>query len=970
MDLAVTIKGMPPIYFFKMEMEMRLKQTAIILLSIKVALVSFIANVNAQEINLDSYVKCADLVCYQALNDKTKYFYLPDQPRIATKGGKPQFSFMKYVRNETATEAGTNQATGGGLVHFLVTYGVSNERIAAAKADLLEKNAAAELLGPIVYRKGNFALITSFKEENEITTKTVAVGKAPLMEGQKTAVSMALTKEGAELLWESFQSDTPDISLVFDMEFAGVRKPYEATLEADWSQVSKSQRLNAGFKYKWFGADVDMLFQELRQSGAVKITTKGTNASMDSIIQSANAKLLQVMFDGSGGDDLKRFSQEKGYENLDRAAKQLKEGAMARKSSGAAAQPWLNIQPEKFYMAILDFVIPSAHADTKTKEQQLEEAREMFRKAQTHYTKQDYSGAIKLAQQANSVFQSIKGRPSIGSYWVMARSNYQLEKYDDAIKYFKIVIDTIPNEEHAANKKLEGPAYVYIAECIHYKKGSKTEAISYLEAAPGLAAKDRYRMHRHIGDVYELLGEKTPAYKAFKEAASGLSDIDEGGKHSRKRAKELSAEIYSEARKLEGIARSSKYKVEQTQMALASYENYKSIVEPTGQRAKDVDGRIRILKKKLKDAGAEPIAKVAASNTSAAKGGGAKDKTVASNSKGTAGSSKPGSSKAGSSTTGSSTAGSAKKGSAKQGSTTKDSSKAGASVANKSSKPAAKKKPTIASKARKAGFPGISLVASYKLRKIKRSGKLKYQLNHYRNETQAFAMAENIGDLFDKYGDDSSIFRAVNIDDPVFKQRDILITLDGQDSQTFGKHINFVTVQMKKLHQAGDLTTDEVVITPEIFNSKSNSFMMTYGWKGDEDRSRWINYQYRTIWSFHGGIEVKSEWEEKDSAVLSLKPPHRYRSISIEGVGETLAKAKVRHAVVKVTSYVEGKPIVTQTTVRNIGIAPSSVIDIPEGQHRESKIDITWYLVGGKKVNAKPKSLEGDIIYWDELPGA
>ena len=79
---------------------------------------------------------------------------------------------------------------------------------------------------------------TSFKEGDSGHTKTVAVGKAPLMEGQKAAVSMALTREGAEILWESFKSDTPDISLVFDMEFSGVREPYEAIIEADWSRVS------------------------------------------------------------------------------------------------------------------------------------------------------------------------------------------------------------------------------------------------------------------------------------------------------------------------------------------------------------------------------------------------------------------------------------------------------------------------------------------------------------------------------------------------------------------------------------------------------------------------------------------------------------------------------------------------------------------------------------------------------------
>ncbi|THB72612.1 MAG: tetratricopeptide repeat protein [Gammaproteobacteria bacterium] len=954
---------------------MGIKINAVLIMKMVVVYLLLITNAVAQEVNLDSYTKCGDLICYQALNDPNQYYYLPDQPRIAIKNGKPQFSFMKYVRNQSATEAGINQAQGGGLVHFLVTYGVTRERIDAAKAQLQEKNEAANLVGPIVYRKGNFALITSFKEANGVTTKTVAVGKAPLMEGQKTAVSMALTKEGAELLWESFKSDTPDISLVFDMEFAGVRKPYEATLEADWAQVSKSQRISAGFKYKWFGADVDMLFQELRQTGAVKITTKGSDANMDSIIQSANAKLLNVMFDSSGADELKRFSQEKGYENLDRAAKLLKEGANSRKAKASYYQPELNINLEKFSAAIASFFVPSAYAETKTKEQLLLEARELFKKAQTQYSKQDYTGAVKLAKQADAQYQSLKGMPSVGSNWVMAKSYYQLENYDEAIKYFKIVIDTVPRIDHVKNKQLEGPAHVFIAECIHYKKGSKSEAVSYLEAAPGLPAQDFHQMHAHIGEVYELLGEKIAAYKAYKVAISGLSETHDAGIQARKRAKELATQIYGEARKQDGIARSSNYKIEPTQKALAAYQNYKQIVEPTGQREKDVDGRIRMLTKKLKDAGVEP--------STAGSGSGDSHPTT---------SSVP-SSKAGTNTAGKG----AKKGTEKKSdSAMSDVNKAldgSASSGSKGSikadkpksvteanktKPAKKpssikppkKKPTLASKARKSGFPGFSLVASYKLRKIKRSGKLKYELNHYRNEMQAFAMAENIGALYKDWGDDSTIFRAVNIDDPVFKQRDILVTLDGQDATNFGKHINFVTVQMKKLHQSGDLTTDEVVITPNIFNDKNNSFMMTYGWKGDDDRNRWVNYQYRTTWSFHGGIEIKGEWGETDSAVLALKPPHTYRSISIEGVGQALQDAKVRHAVVKITSYVNEKPIVTQTTVRNIGIAPSTIIDIPEGRDLNSKLDITWYLVGGKKIKAKTKELEGDIVYWDELPGA
>jgi len=282
-----------------------------------------------QEINLDKMKKLGDVVCYQSLKDPATWYYLPDQPRLAMKNGKPQFSFMKYSRTSKTGKAGTNVAEGGGIVHFLVTYGTSKERVKAAQRRLQETNPDASIEGPIVYRKGSFALITSFQQDQESLVKTVAVGKAPLMEGQKAAVSMALSKQGAELLWESFKSDTPDISLVFDMEFAGVREPYEATIEADWSRVSKHKRLKAGLKYSWFGADVDM---------------------------------LQVMFDPAPVDDLsKAAAQKDSYSNLNQAMKMLKD---SRKSSRKTS---LNMDSPGFsdlIGSILDFFISDSYASS------------------------------------------------------------------------------------------------------------------------------------------------------------------------------------------------------------------------------------------------------------------------------------------------------------------------------------------------------------------------------------------------------------------------------------------------------------------------------------------------------------------------------------------------------------------------------------------------------------------------------
>lgn len=103
--------------------------------------------------------------------------------------------------------------------------------------------------------------------------------------------------------------------------------------------------------------------------------------------------------------------------------------------------------------------------------------------------------------------------------------------------------------------------------------------------------------------------------------------------------------------------------------------------------------------------------------------------------------------------------------------------------------------------------------------------------------------------------------------------------------------------------------------------------------------------------------------------MLALDPPHRYRMITIEGDGEELSRHGVRHAVVTVTSDINGSPVTNQITIRNLGPAPAMVMEVPESREGlQSKVQITWYLKGGKKVSAPVQLVEGDILYWDELP--
>lgn len=801
-----------------------------ILLFFLLFMVVFSGSAVCQEINLDKMKKVGDLVCYPSLKDPNAWYYLPNQPRLATKDGKPQFSFMKYSRTSKTGKAGINDAEGGGIVHFLVTYGTGKNRVDEAQRRLKEQFPDAHIEGPIAYRKGSFALITSFNEGQQSLVKTVAVGKAPLMEGQKAAVSMALSREGAALLWESFKGDTPDISLVFDMEFAGVREPYEATIEADWSQVSRHKRLKAGMKYSWFGADVDMLFQELRQTGAIKIITKGENATMDKIIESANAKLLQVMFDPAPVDDLAKASAQKdSYSSLNQAMKMLNDSkaAGAKTSELDMSAPVMDLNTPGFRQlisAIIDAVIPQAMAE-------------------------DNSGLTDTIKDAAD--------------------------------------QTAQPENQLKNKEAEQDT------------GKTSDSIA----------------------------------QALDQSAS---------------------EMYNRARRLDEAARESGFKQEETLAAFEAYLEYLEKHPDEGPRRMEVEGRIRSLEQRLTASGLKPPPPPDASLNLLP------DLLIESSEKG-----KPADTPKTASTPKSTDTPAAPP--AATGFTTPAKTDAAPSAASPAAP--AKTAPTSAVKKAVEKAPGFSLVASFQMKNIKRSGKMVYHMNHFRTEMQSFTMTENIGNLYSRYQNDTQVFKAVTIDDPVFKQREVLVTLDGQDASTFTKYLNFVTVKMKKQHQSGAVTNDEIVITPEAFNTSGNSFSLNYGYKDDTDRDRWLAYQYQVIWSFHGGLEIRSPWKDENSPMLALSPPYRYRSLTIEGEGETLDQANIRHAVITVSSRINGKQIITQATVKNQGPAPSLHLDIPEDVEADrADVSIKWFLKGGKQVDSDVRNLDSDIIYWDELP--
>lgn len=266
----------------------------------------FLNSIFSQPVYIDRPVQAGELLLFPDIADSSKFYYLPNKISLGvTPNGKPQFSFLRYVQNVASLpgEINRTEGEGGGILHALVELKITDAQLSAAQTAVRQKTGQDEavIVGPIIYKGGNFALVSSFAEEgSEFTKKVIGVGRAPVFVGNKAAVSIRLTKLGAKILWESCQTPTPDISFSFIMDFTGYRSPMKARIEVDWDKVYEHKAFNiaagASFKAISIGAEIKSAFEELREAGSIKVISFGADDNMEAIIESAYTKILGMMF--------------------------------------------------------------------------------------------------------------------------------------------------------------------------------------------------------------------------------------------------------------------------------------------------------------------------------------------------------------------------------------------------------------------------------------------------------------------------------------------------------------------------------------------------------------------------------------------------------------------------------------------------------------------------------------------------
>jgi len=666
-------------------------------LSLLIALGLPAAVLAQQQILLDKPVRAGELILFPDLNDENAYYYLVDKPKLATDAnGRPKFSFLRYVENVRGAGGADapREGDGGGIVHAVVTLSVTKEQLQAAQRELQRVKPGAQVRGPAIFKSGKFGLVTSFKDpQGKLATQVVGLGNAPLLDNEMAAVSMQLTKQGAKLLWESFNTAAPDISFTFEMDLAGYMSPKRALIEANFDQIYEHQRFNAGIASKYLAAEIRTAFEDLTRSGAIKLTQVGADQQMEGLINTAYTKISEMMFSPLNGT----------------------------------------------------------------------------------------------------------GTPSLSSLTSDAAGSPSL-----------------------------------------------------LDRASTMLAKNR------------------------EEAASENERIRRENREAQERAR--------------GTERPR---------------------EPSGERPAEPAGGER----PTGEQDGPPV-------TAAAREAGASGPTG-------------------------------------------DPREAGRLSHDEATKREAER---AAPKQEEVSPPSFAIVAAFEMKRVRQRGTFRIDLNKYTADSLTLRFDENIGDLSSVRAD-PRYFREVNLDDPLYRQREIAVMVDGLNAQDFGQYINFVTVQMRKKHAGGDETVDEVRIDRANFNKDGNRFSLLYGWKGDTDRRRWLEYEYRPVWSFFGGVPVEGSWMTSIDSALNMAPPFQRRSVELQAAADAVQKHGIRAITVRLfytLAGVEKSKTVTLNPAKNQ--LSEKVEFMMPADAADYAYEITWQLTGNRTRTSGRQTANSALLFVDEVP--
>ncbi|MEM1146187.1 MAG: hypothetical protein AAF582_03200 [Pseudomonadota bacterium] len=275
------------------------------------------------QIIVDQPVRAGGLWCLPDSHDPNLFRYLPEDARIARDpSGRPLFSLTYYNAPAAAgdEQSSIGQADGGALLTMFVEYATPRARIARAAAALTELvHPDAVLAGPVVFDDGTYGVISASVADARTAFSS---GPAPVLENGRVAISIQLDRDQAAILFAALQADTPDLSVVFDMTYSGVRASYAADILIDWDKASDSLDRGVSASVSVYGVgvggDIEEAVTELMTDGAITVEVAGEDAAMDAIVTHIQELATKLFFtpieDSDAAEDFGKWSDVGGVD--------------------------------------------------------------------------------------------------------------------------------------------------------------------------------------------------------------------------------------------------------------------------------------------------------------------------------------------------------------------------------------------------------------------------------------------------------------------------------------------------------------------------------------------------------------------------------------------------------------------------------------------------------------------------------
>lgn len=249
-------------------------------------------------------------------------------------------------------------------------------------------------------------------------------------------------------------------------------------------------------------------------------------------------------------------------------------------------------------------------------------------------------------------------------------------------------------------------------------------------------------------------------------------------------------------------------------------------------------------------------------------------------------------------------------------------------------------------------------------KQVKLTGKYTVDLTRRKRDQREVPLTGNISGLYKQYGKEAEFFSVVDLDDPTFEERTINVILDGEDFQTFSQYLNFAGITFKKEYENADMKsiTEDLIFDRTKFGQNGNKLSLKYRRKGDQT-DKWLEYEYKPIWSYVGGLEVAGDWIKTSQPVITLSPPHKYRYIEVLAEEANMNEHGIIRIAVQFRHKNFGRQLQKEVVLRKGEPLNINYVYFHEPNNLEYEYNITWLFKDNTRVSSGWKKATDPFIY-------